>query len=97
MKILYICQKHYNQLIKKIKQKDPLPLGATINYGAIGYLYGERFTVYIKSYLKKIRIIPVPKFPYLEQPQSFFNNIDRQLLPFQPADLRSRRIIATSC
>lgn len=62
MKVMFICKKHYKELMKEVKQADPLPLGATENIGAIGYLYGVNFRVYIKPYLKKIKIIDMPEY-----------------------------------
>lgn len=64
MKIFYLCQKHYDALMKEVKQSDPLPLGATEHMGAIGYLYGEQVQFYIKKYLKKIRVVDADTFKF---------------------------------
>lgn len=60
---MFICKKHYKQLMKELDEKvDPTPKGATENIGAIGYIHGSKFTVYIKPYLKKIKIVDAPQY-----------------------------------
>src|SRR5262245_16104472 len=67
MKIMFICKKHYKELMEEFKKTNP-PAAVNgvlenpdIMYNLIGYL-GEPYRIEIKPNLKKIKILSLPKF-----------------------------------
>lgn len=66
---MFICKKHYKQLMKEFEKSNPPEAvkgvleNQNIAYNMIGSM-GEPFTIHVKPYLKKIKILDASRFEF---------------------------------
>lgn len=73
MKVMFICKKHYKQLMKEFKKINPTEAvegvlrNPNIHYNLLHL--GDPFRIVIKPFLKRIKIVDIPPYEFITKPQ----------------------------